>query len=285
MAWPTTDRVMLDGWQVAADATRAKQGRADRPYVTELLGRSVHVWTERGQTVARTAEGEPLLVQDRYGHAWVCPSGRPARPLFAFAQAQEMGWRTVACGGIGVASSPGRVVENFLDMGHFPFVHEGILGAASAPEVPPYKLRSDSGSDELWAEECTFWQPTDFRGERHGRLVHYRYRAMLPCSSILYKSTVSAAEMESAIGLFVQPCAQERVIAYVLIALKASPLKDAEIIARQHHIFGQDKPILENHRPKRLPLSIGAEVPARCDAMSMAFRRWLQAHGCTFGIA
>ena len=48
-------------------------------------------------------------------------------------------------------------------------------------------------------------------------------------------------------------------------------------------IFAQDKPILENEFPKRLPLDRRAEIPVRADAASIVFRRWLGAHGVTYG--
>ena len=51
----------------------------------------------------------------------------------------------------------------------------------------------------------------------------------------------------------------------------------------QQTIFGQDKPILENQRPKRMPLRPGAETPTRCDATSVAYRRWLLAKGVSYG--
>ncbi|MDE0456748.1 MAG: hypothetical protein OXI15_05600 [Chromatiales bacterium] len=48
-------------------------------------------------------------------------------------------------------------------------------------------------------------------------------------------------------------------------------------------IFSQDKPILENQLPKCLPLDPRAEIPARSDASSLAYRRWLTARGVTYG--
>jgi phenylpropionate dioxygenase-like ring-hydroxylating dioxygenase large terminal subunit len=83
---------------------------------------------------------QPLAVQSRYGYLWVCPSGRPARPLFAFPEYTEPGRRTVDCGGIGVAVSGLRVIENFLDMAHFPFVHADYLGKVPHTEVAPYQV-------------------------------------------------------------------------------------------------------------------------------------------------
>jgi phenylpropionate dioxygenase-like ring-hydroxylating dioxygenase large terminal subunit len=58
----------------------------------------------------------------------------------------------------------------------------------------------------------------------------------------------------------------------------------AEIRAFQQTIFGQDKPILEGQRPRRLPLDLRAELPVRCDALSIAYRRWLSARGVTYGV-
>ncbi|RZL32514.1 MAG: aromatic ring-hydroxylating dioxygenase subunit alpha, partial [Rubrivivax sp.] len=57
-----------------------------------------------------------------------------------------------------VATSAPRVVENFLDMAHFGFVHEGWLGDAEHPEVPPYEA-SASAEDGVTARGCQARQP------------------------------------------------------------------------------------------------------------------------------
>jgi phenylpropionate dioxygenase-like ring-hydroxylating dioxygenase large terminal subunit len=48
-------------------------------------------------------------------------------------------------------------------------------------------------------------------------------------------------------------------------------------------IFAQDKPILENQVPQRLPLDPGAETPIRADASSVYYRRWLRERHATYG--
>jgi len=48
-------------------------------------------------------------------------------------------------------------------------------------------------------------------------------------------------------------------------------------------IFAQDKPILENQMPKRLPLDPRAETPIRADASSVYYRRWLRERSVTYG--
>lgn len=48
-------------------------------------------------------------------------------------------------------------------------------------------------------------------------------------------------------------------------------------------IFGQDKPVLESQRPKRLPIS-GGEVHSAADRLSAAYRRYLKNSGVTCGV-
>ena len=51
----------------------------------------------------------------------------------------------------------------------------------------------------------------------------------------------------------------------------------------QQLIFLQDRIILENQRPRLLPLEPRAEIPTRADASSVAYRRWLKEKGITYG--
>ena len=52
----------------------------------------------------------------------------------------------------------------------------------------------------------------------------------------------------------------------------------------QQTIFGQDKPILENQLPKRLPLDPRAETPIRADKSAIVYRRWLSKQGIRYGV-
>ena len=57
------------------------------------------------------------------------------------------------------------------------------------------------------------------------------------------------------------------------------------LIAFQQLIFLHDRIILENQRPRLLPLEPRAEIPTRADASSVAYRRWLKEKGITYGTA
>jgi hypothetical protein len=57
-----------------------------------------------------------------------------------------------------------------------------------------------------------------------------------------------------------------------------------KVLAFQDTIFLQDKPILESQRPRLLPLQAGAESHVAVDKASVAYRRFLQQQGITFGV-
>ena len=59
---------------------------------------------------------------------------------------------------------------------------------------------------------------------------------------------------------------------------------DARLIDFQNTIFGQDQPVLESQRPKRLPLAPDAEVHSAADRMSAAYRRFLLGAGIQWGV-
>ena len=62
-----------------------------------------------------------------HGLVWVS-LGEPARDPPPFPEWDQSAFRKLLCGPYAVAASGPRIVENFLDVAHFPFVHGGILG-------------------------------------------------------------------------------------------------------------------------------------------------------------
>ena len=58
---------------------------------------------------------------------------------------------------------------------------------------------------------------------------------------------------------------------------------DAGLVGFQQMIFLQDKIVLENQRPRLLPLQPGRETPTRADLSSVLYRRWLKEKALTFG--
>ncbi len=105
-----------------------------------------------------------------------------------------------------------------------------------------------------------------------------------PLCAVLYKLNPRDRERRDVIALFCQPVGPEQVRAHMLVSLLDDTSDDAALIGFQQLIFAQDKPILENQVPRRLPLGPGAELPVRADAMSVAYRRYLSGLGLRHGV-
>ena len=223
-----------------------------------------------------------FAVREAYGLAWVS-LGSPKIGLPPFAEATDAGLRTVLCGPYDVASSAPRIVENFLDMAHFAYVHEGILGEASRPQVKDYAVKPLEGGGVI-ATGCFAWQPRANSLIAGGAEVEYTYRVPRPLTAILTKLPQLPGESGEAISLHVQPLEEEQSRAWIVMAMRDRGESEQSVREFQDGIFMQDRPILENQRPLKLPLKPGAELPVACDRMSQAYRRYLVEQGLRYGV-
>ncbi len=87
-----------------------------------------------------TAHLPCLQVQERYGLIWVCP-GEPAFDIPHIAQDDDPAFRRLNTEIEPWAVSTPRLVDNFMDFSHFPWVHTGTFGAGQDPFVPKLDLQ------------------------------------------------------------------------------------------------------------------------------------------------
>jgi phenylpropionate dioxygenase-like ring-hydroxylating dioxygenase large terminal subunit len=181
-------------------------------------------------------------------------------------------------------TSAPRIVENFLDMAHFPFVHAGVLGSEPWTEVPDYETEIRRDVDELWATNCRFFQPRVAATESAGAYASLTYRVPSPFQVMLYRVCPTAPGRLDAIALCVHPVEEHLCRAQPLLFLVDDRSADNDLLAFEQAIFLQDRFIVENQRPLSLPLRPGTEIPVRADAASMAYRRWLREKNLRFGV-
>lgn len=240
-------------------------------------------------TPPATACARVFHAQEAYGLVWVC-LGTPARALLPFPEYAGDGLRRVLCGPYAVQTCGPRIIENFLDMAHFPFIHTGILGAPTHTEVPDYAVTAyddglgDAGMQGVIATNCFAYQPRASLLVTAGTMVEYTYRVVRPLSAILTKLPLQDGGLIEAISLHVQPVDEETCQAWIILAMTNGVSTDAEMRAFQDAIFAQDLAILESQRPKRVPLQPGLEIPQRADRLSAAYRRMLLQLGMTYGV-
>lgn len=289
-----SDQVILNQWYPLAAIVELRPGISYKTVLLEVeVGFGVAV---NGELVAWRSDGVfiaagsllptdgityQLLVKSAYGYLWTSLSSDP-KELFSIPETDEPNRRNLNAGSIGVATSGPRAIENFLDLGHFPFVHAGVLGAEPHTEVVDYHVEIKNG--EIFATGCKFPQPQASPGSVGAIVTDYVYRVPHPYCVLLYKTGAFDVARLDVIGLFIQPMTQESIRAHAFVSVLDNVTSDTGLKRFQLGIFSQDKPILENQVPKRLPLSTSAETPIRADKSSILYRRWLADLGVTYGV-
>jgi phenylpropionate dioxygenase-like ring-hydroxylating dioxygenase large terminal subunit len=225
---------------------------------------------------------------EQYGLVWVrmAASQAMATPLPAFAAEADARLRKVNCGPYDVDTSAPRVVENFLDMAHFGFVHEHWLGSRTAAEVADYAVHITPTG--LRASGCKAWQPQSNLHSTSAAQVEYGYEVTAPFAAVLTKlpdaASVALAGYHESIALFICPLSPERSRVWFRLAVADFASDEQTLRDFQHTIFTQDQPVLESQYPKRLPLDLRAEVHTAADKASSAYRRFLRQQSITFGV-
>lgn len=269
----TKDPAALNEWYAVASLTDL-----DRAEETRLLGQDITVGPGRQVTCA----GAPLPVREKYGCLWTT-LGTPRGEIFEIEEARDPTRRFLPCGWVKMRASGLRVVENFLDMAHFPFVHTDILGSEPNTEVLHYTTEIRRDVDEVWATNCQFFQPRMTATRPEGDFAQLVYRVPAPFIVMLYRTVPDGGGIQDAIALFIQPMEEDLVRAQPVMYLTDQEASRTELLRFEQMIFLQDRIIVENQRPLLLPLEARAEVPTRADSSSIAYRRWLKEKGLTYG--
>ena len=274
------DKASIDQWYVIDTEAQIPYGRS----ANQLLGYKLDVERTHDGQVRVYCEGraEALPIRQRFGFIWTT-LGTPERDIFPVPETDEPDRRYVPCGAVSVKASGLRIIENFLDMAHFPFVHTDILGSEPHTEVEHYNVEIRRDVDEVWATNCQFFQPQAALSATDGIMTQYIYRVMTPFTTLLYKTCPNSANRWDVICLFVQPLDVDRCRAHPVMYLIDDTSSTSGLIEFQQLIFLQDRIILENQRPVLLPMEPRSEIPTRADASSIAYRRWLKEKGVTYG--
>ena len=223
--------------------------------------------------------------REAHGLIWVrMEQGSAALP--AFVAEGDARLRKLNCGPYDVAASAPRIIENFLDMSHFGFVHEGWLGSRDVPAIDDYRVEATTTG--LLATGCKAWQPQSNLHSTAPAQAEYTYEVTAPYAAVLTKvpeaGTTAVDGWRESIALFICPITPVRSRVWFRLAVADFDSPDEKLQAFQHTIFTQDQPVLESQTPQCLPLDLRAELHTAADKASSAYRRFLRQSGITFGV-
>ncbi|MDM0011627.1 aromatic ring-hydroxylating dioxygenase subunit alpha [Variovorax sp. J22P168] len=257
----------------------------------EAGGRCTHVPALPGFVPPATHRAVAHEAVEAQGLVWVRlePPAEAAAPsaLPAFSAEDDARMRKISCGPYEVETSAPRLVENFLDMAHFGFVHEGWLGARQMAVIDDYRV--EATPEGLRATGCKAWQPRSTVHSTAPAQVEYAYEVTAPYAAVLTKVPEAASVggvdgYRESIALQICPVDPERSRVWFRFATSDFERDEASVRAFQDTIFLQDRPVLESQRPRALPLDLRAELHTVADKASSTYRRHLRMRGITFGV-
>ena len=192
----------------------------------------------------------------------------------------ESNFNHVASGPYLMKASAPRVIENFLDVAHFPFVHENHLGVKDKPIIDDYDVVSSNKG--IHASNVKVFQPNPDGTNKSGEVI-YDYHVHSPFVASLGKD-VSKNE-RFVLVFYVTPISETKSMIYTLTLMNFGKLDDKIVRDYQDFITAQDVPIVESQRPELLPMDLQEELSIRSDKISIAYRRYLKKLNISFGVS
>jgi phenylpropionate dioxygenase-like ring-hydroxylating dioxygenase large terminal subunit len=243
-------------------------------------GRCVHIPAHPEQMPPTKARTEVYHVQVRYDMVWVC-LGEPTNDVPPFPEWDMVGYGHAVCGPfLHIPAYGPRIIENFLDAAHFPFVHEGVLGDPNQPVLGEYEARITPHGVE--SDPIAVYQPDPYGGV--AGQVTYTYHAYRPLTAHFTKHMPAAT---NGMVLTVTPHDDRDCTAWFLVATTAvtdNAYLEEHYTPRIATIFEEDLAVIASQRPELLPLDLQAELHLRSDRVAIAYRRWLRELGLMHGV-
>jgi vanillate O-demethylase monooxygenase subunit len=237
-----------------------------------------------GRVPAR-ARVPAFAVQERYGLIWVALE-EPRWPLPEVPELAGQDWAVVTAGPYRWECDAARQVENFTDLGHFPWVHPGLLGDPDRPVVPRHEVRAQGHVLHYSIVRPEAPNSDDFPvfgNEQAGPPERRsRYELHLPYTIVLRLGW--GGERGMVYFFASQPLAAGRCAGYVVIGRNYNLGQPDQVIQEfEDTIFGQDQVVVESQRPERVPFDLAAELHLKFDAVAVAYRKAMRAHGLAAG--
>jgi vanillate O-demethylase monooxygenase subunit len=231
--------------------------------------------------VPARARALAYTVTQRHGLVWVALEP-PRWPIPDVPELTADGWRTVRTGPFAWACDASRQVENFTDFGHFAFVHAGLLGDPANAVVAPHQVQLDGHVLRYAYGRPDAPDTEDFpvfaAEERKDATRRTRYALHLPYTIVEH---IDWGGRDGLVYVFAaQPVAADRCIGYCLVARNYNLEQPDDVLqAFERTIFAQDQRVVESQRPERVPFDLAAELHLTFDAVAVAYRRAMRAHG------
>lgn len=233
-----------------------------------------------GKKIPPKAKTTVYHCTEHIGFIWVNMSETP-NPLIHYPEYEQSNYRTLVVDGYTVKANGPRIIENFLDIAHLMFVHEGMLGDAEHAEVPNFELHFADG--RYITSEIPIYQPNP-DGRSPGGYSDYVYEILSPMTARFRKKAFDSDNEFTLLMTVVQE-KEEQAKAFMLHSRNYDLYEsDEPYVQFLDVVMAQDVEVIESQKPELLPLDLQEEMHLKSDALSIAYRRWAKELGVEAGV-
>ena len=262
------------GWVENGNITCAYHG-----WQYDSAGRCVRIPSlPEGSPIPPKARTSVYHATEAYGLVWVCLDDPvTAIPPFPDGLWDPGRYRTILVYDGSWSTSAGRAIENFLDVSHFAWVHEGLLGTRDNTVTPRHTVTKgvESITYTIWPPLPTDLEDASDKGA--GNHSYYAYTLHLPFTAHIEGGWAHRPGDFDYISMVASPISSDRTRVFVWRARNHSfDEGDDDVAEFQRFVLMQDKAIVESQRPEEIPLDLRDELHLKVpDAAAMSYRRLL----------
>ncbi len=215
---------------------------------------------------------------ERFGLIWVSLQAEESR-LPSFEAWDRPEFLKLVCNPIDILGSAGRQIEGFLDVSHFAWAHTSTFGKDATPIVPDYAVETtDSGFRAHYLSNVSNYGPE----ERHRAPPDFVWRRTFEVFAPFTARLIIDYPERQQLWLLnaASPVSARRTRMFCPLARNFDVDGSVEAVRDfNDRVFNEDRILVENQRPRDLPLDLGSEVSIPADRSSVAYRRVLKQMG------
>lgn len=231
---------------------------------------------QAGVPVPPRAHLDPVMVTERYGLVWICP-GVPSEDIPKIPQEDDPSFRRLNPDVQVWQVSATRMVDNFLDFTHFPFVHVATIGGDTDETVPHLEMEQLDVSFYGYRYDVTVSNPAiatttsgvAAAGATVARRMTTGFAMPFACRSTIAYET----GLEHILMLLSTPI--DDVTSYFIFVVWRNDdfsVPSDEVLRFDLAIGAEDKAMLERFGGV-LPLNVAETVSVQSDKASVEWRR------------
>jgi phenylpropionate dioxygenase-like ring-hydroxylating dioxygenase large terminal subunit len=232
-----------------------------------------------GAGIPRKARAFAFPAREAYDVVWVALAEPVAGvPAFPNGEWDDPGWRGMLAFVPTWSSSAGRVLENFCDWAHLPWVHGEPVGDARPGRGEPVRRVGERDADGHTIEQDEPLGPDDLYSTQLTRNV---FTDTLPFTVHLNRQEPDKGH-QTIISMSVAPITPKLSTLYVWNTRNHTLEPEHDDLFREFElkIVAQDRVVVESQRPEQIPLDLRDEMHLKVpDAFSLVYRRLLAQFG------